>query len=326
MPDRDGYIAGVPCWIDTTQPDPDAATEFYGALFGWEYEQTMPEDAPGKYYMARIRGRDAAAVSSQMGEDAQPAVWNTYIQVDSADETAEKVKAAGGSVMVEPFDIFDSGRMAFVADPQGAAFGLWQPNQHLGTRVDNEHGAINFNDLHTDRHRGRQGVLRRGVRLGDARHGRRQLHLDAEGVRRPPRGAQPGPARAHEGDGRAGQLHRRRRKPRAGTGRRPAELGRDVRGRRRRRDRRQGARARRRGPGRPVRRAVGAARGRPRPAGGDVHRRPVRGREQGHRAGHGRPPPRASSARARPHRSAARPPCRAAGRGRCRAGRSSRSW
>ena len=149
MPDRDGYIAGVPCWIDTTQPDPDAAAEFYGALFGWQLEDTMPEDAPGKYYMARIRGRDAAAVSSQMGEGAQPAVWNTYIQVDSADESAEKVKAAGGSVLVEPFDIFESGRMAFVADPQGAAFGLWQPNQHLGTRVDNEHGAINFNDLHT---------------------------------------------------------------------------------------------------------------------------------------------------------------------------------
>jgi predicted enzyme related to lactoylglutathione lyase len=150
MPDRDGYIAGVPCWIDTTQPDPDAAAEFYGALFGWQLEDTMPEDAPGKYYMARIRGRDAAAVSSQMGEDAQPALWNTYIQVDSADATAEKVKAAGGSVMLEPFDIFDSGRMAFVTDPQGAAFGLWQPNQHIGTRVDNEHGAINFNDLHTD--------------------------------------------------------------------------------------------------------------------------------------------------------------------------------
>ena len=61
MPDRDGYIAGVPCWIDTTQPDPDAAAEFYGTLFGWELEDTMPEEAPGKYYMARIRGRDAAA-------------------------------------------------------------------------------------------------------------------------------------------------------------------------------------------------------------------------------------------------------------------------
>ena len=36
MPDRDGYIAGVPCWIDTTQPDPDAAAEFYGASCGCE--------------------------------------------------------------------------------------------------------------------------------------------------------------------------------------------------------------------------------------------------------------------------------------------------
>ena len=150
MPDRDGYIPGVPCWIDTSQPDPDAAAEFYGALFGWELEDTMPADAPGKYFMARIRGRDAAAVGSQMGEGPQPAKWNTYIQVENADATAEKIKAAGGSVLMEPFDIFDSGRMAYVADPQGATFGLWQPKEHLGTRVDNEHGAINFNDLRTN--------------------------------------------------------------------------------------------------------------------------------------------------------------------------------
>ena len=78
MPDRDGYIAGVPCWIDTTQPDPDAAAEFYGALFGWELEDTMPEDAPGKYFMARIRGRDVAAISSQMGEDAQPRLEHVH--------------------------------------------------------------------------------------------------------------------------------------------------------------------------------------------------------------------------------------------------------
>jgi uncharacterized protein len=149
MPDRDGYIPGVPCWIDTTQPDADAAAEFYGGLFGWELEDTMPADAPGKYFMARIRGRDAAAVSSQPGGGGGPAKWNTYIQVESADETTEKAKAAGASVLMEPFDIFDSGRMAFLADPQGATFGLWEPKQHLGTRVDNEHGAINFNDLHT---------------------------------------------------------------------------------------------------------------------------------------------------------------------------------
>ena len=46
MPDRDGYIAGVPCWVDTNQPDPDAAAEFYGALFGWETENAMPPGLP----------------------------------------------------------------------------------------------------------------------------------------------------------------------------------------------------------------------------------------------------------------------------------------
>ena len=43
MSERDGYIPGVPCWIDTNQPDPDAAVRFYGGLFGWEFEKVMPE-------------------------------------------------------------------------------------------------------------------------------------------------------------------------------------------------------------------------------------------------------------------------------------------
>jgi uncharacterized protein len=147
MPDRDGYIAGVPCWVDTNQPDPDAAAEFYGTLFGWESENSMPPDSPGKYFMARIRGRDVAAISSQM--EPETPTWNTYIQVDSADDTVAKVKEAGGTVVSEPYDVFDSGRLAVFADPQGATFSVWQPNQHLGSRVVNEHGTVNFNDLAT---------------------------------------------------------------------------------------------------------------------------------------------------------------------------------
>ena len=71
MPERDGYIPGVPCWVDTTQPDPDAAAEFYGGLFGWEFEDVMPAGAPGKYFIGRIRGGDVAAVGS-MPEGAPP--------------------------------------------------------------------------------------------------------------------------------------------------------------------------------------------------------------------------------------------------------------
>jgi len=64
MPERDGYIPGVPCWIDTSQPDPGAAVAFYGGLFGWQFEDVMPPDAEGEYFIGRIRGGDVAAVGS----------------------------------------------------------------------------------------------------------------------------------------------------------------------------------------------------------------------------------------------------------------------
>jgi predicted enzyme related to lactoylglutathione lyase len=149
MPERDGYIPGVPCWIDTSQPDPEAATEFYGGLFGWEFEDAMPPDAPGKYFMARIRGLDAAAVGSIPEGMPPAAMWNTYVCVESADDTASKVRDAGGNVLMEPFDILDSGRMAVFTDPEGAVFCAWQAKEHKGAQIVNEHGSVNFNDLNT---------------------------------------------------------------------------------------------------------------------------------------------------------------------------------
>ena len=149
MAERNGYIPGVPCWIDTTHPDPDAAAAFYRGLFGWELEDVMPPGSEGKYFMTRIRGRDVAGIGSAPDGAPPMAVWNTYIQVDSADESAAKVKAAGGVTLTEPFDVMDAGRMAVFTDPQGAAFCIWQPKRHIGAGVINEHGALNFNGLAT---------------------------------------------------------------------------------------------------------------------------------------------------------------------------------
>jgi predicted enzyme related to lactoylglutathione lyase len=149
MPERDGYPAGVPCWIDTSQPDPDAAAAFYGALFGWELEDTMPPGSPGKYFIGRIRGGDVAAVGSIPEGAPQIALWNTYVWVDSADEAAAKARDAGGQVLMDPFDILDSGRMAVVADPEGAALCVWQANAHKGAQIVNEPGSLNFNGLNT---------------------------------------------------------------------------------------------------------------------------------------------------------------------------------
>jgi predicted enzyme related to lactoylglutathione lyase len=149
MPERDGYIPGVPCWIDTSQPDPEAAVAFYSGLFGWEFEDVMPPESPGRYFIARLRGGDVAAVGS-IPEGAPPtATWNTYIWVESADQTASEVLDAGGKALMEPFDVMDSGRMAVFADPEGAVICAWQAKEHKGARIVNEAGSLNFNGLNT---------------------------------------------------------------------------------------------------------------------------------------------------------------------------------
>jgi len=149
MPRRDGYIPGVPCWVDTSQPDPEAAARFYGGLFGWELENAMPEGSGGAYFMARLGGGDVAAVSGIPDGAPRMATWNTYIWVDSADDTAAAVRSAGGTVMTEPFDVMDAGRMAVFADPEGAVFCVWQAGRHRGSQVVNEPGSVNFNNLNT---------------------------------------------------------------------------------------------------------------------------------------------------------------------------------
>jgi len=149
MPELDRYIPGVPCWIDTSQPDPEAAVAFYRDLFGWDVEDMMPAGSEEKYFMARIRGGDVAGIGG-VPEGAPPvAMWNTYVWVESADETAAKVKDAGGTVITEPFDVMDAGRMAVFSDPEGAVFCVWQPNQHRGAQIVNEPSSLNFNNLNT---------------------------------------------------------------------------------------------------------------------------------------------------------------------------------
>ena len=149
MAERDGFIPGVPCWVDTPQPDPKAALPFYEGVFGWEFEDVMPPGSPGQYCVGRIRGLDAGAVGSQPPGQPTPVAWNTYVWVESADDAAQKARDAGGGVLMDPFDVMDAGRMAVLADPEGAVFCVWQANQHRGAGIVNEHGSINFNTLNS---------------------------------------------------------------------------------------------------------------------------------------------------------------------------------
>ena len=202
MPERDGYIPGVPCWVDTSQPDPEAAVAFYGDLFGWEFEDVMPPESEGKYFIARIRAGDVAAVGS-VPEAAPPtATWNTYVWVESADETASKVRDAGGSVVMEPFDVMDAGRMAVFTDPEGAAFCVWQAKENKGARIVNEHGSLNFNDLNTRDAGGAKSFYGSVFGWQTLELAGGLPDVDVAGLRRLPGARQP---RASQADGRGGR-------------------------------------------------------------------------------------------------------------------------
>ncbi len=146
MSEQRTYPHGVPCWIDTEQPDTGAATRFYGGLFGWTFEEAVPPGGPGSYLIAKLDGRDVAAIGP--GSDAPS--WNTYIAVNDTDAAAAAVVTAGGAVLAEPWDAGPGGRAAVCADPAGARFRLWQPRRRLGAQVVNVPGAWNFSNLRTD--------------------------------------------------------------------------------------------------------------------------------------------------------------------------------
>jgi len=101
--------------------------------------------------MLRLNGKDVGALY-QKGETMKnvPTHWASYISVTSADETAAKAKALGGTVVQEPFDVMDVGRMAVITDPTGATFCIWQPKTHKGVGVKGEPNSLSWNELLTN--------------------------------------------------------------------------------------------------------------------------------------------------------------------------------
>ena len=148
MSERDGYQHGVPCWVDTWQPDADAAAAFYAGIFGWEVRSGSPAGTETRYDLCTVQGSDVAAIGSPLPEGAAPA-WTTYVWVDDADAAAAKAADAGGSLVTAPFASLDGGRMAIVTDPAGALLGLWQPGAHRGAQRVNEPSAYAMSLLHT---------------------------------------------------------------------------------------------------------------------------------------------------------------------------------
>src|SRR5262245_23569698 len=140
------YEPGVPSWVDLGTPDLDKAAAFYGGLFGWNCPEGPAE--AGGYRVCDIGGKSVAGIGPQ--QNPGPPVWAMYVNVTSADDTAAAVTANGGQSFVPPMDVLDAGRMAVLADPIGAVFGVWQAGMHKGAELVNEPGTFSWAELVTD--------------------------------------------------------------------------------------------------------------------------------------------------------------------------------
>jgi predicted enzyme related to lactoylglutathione lyase len=150
--ERDDYPVGVPCWVETLQPDPAAALTFYGALFGWEFSEPAPMAGglPGEYFVASVGGRDVAGIGALAAVGGpSSAVWGTCVRVASADDAVARATEAGAGLLIGPLDAGPAGRLAVLVDPTGAVFEVWEAGDRKGAQVVNEPGTWLMSSLHT---------------------------------------------------------------------------------------------------------------------------------------------------------------------------------
>lgn len=143
------------CWINVLTPNPPAAQNFFGTLLGWSYTEMPPMGHGIMLDGKRVGGMfDLADPNTPAGTPPQIGVM---VKVASADETAARVAALGGSAMPS-FDIGPEGRMAVCHDPNGAQFDIWEPKRSPGADVDSvRHGAPSwFETMTTNAPRARE--------------------------------------------------------------------------------------------------------------------------------------------------------------------------
>lgn len=141
------FPEGAPCWADATFSDLEGAKRFYGDVLGWTFGESSSEY--GNYTQAYSDGKAVAAVVPPMPGSEDQSAWCLYFASPDVAATAEKVKAAGGQVVMEPMQVGDFGSMALAKEPTGAAFGIWQPGQHKGFEKRGEPGAYAWAEVFT---------------------------------------------------------------------------------------------------------------------------------------------------------------------------------
>src|SRR5262249_44794913 len=136
-------------WVELSTTDQAAAQKFYGALFGWSFDDHDMGEM-GHYYIPKLEGDEIGGVGGMPpGTEEHSPYWGVYLAVDDVAISAAKVSGAGGTVAAGPFDVDDNGRMAMIQDPTGAFVGLWQAGKTIGTQRANEPGTPTWNECIT---------------------------------------------------------------------------------------------------------------------------------------------------------------------------------
>jgi predicted enzyme related to lactoylglutathione lyase len=116
---------GAISWNELNTRDPEAAKAFYGAVFGWDFEDNDMGEM-GTYTSLKLGDGPVGGMLDMTGRgvpDEVPAHWQVYFAVEDTDAAVDQVKQGGGSVMVDPIDI-PAGRFAIFTDPHGASFAV----------------------------------------------------------------------------------------------------------------------------------------------------------------------------------------------------------
>lgn len=116
---------GTPIWYELMSNDPLAARRFYAVVVGWNIDASPPAGSTMDYRMISAGDGPVGGLftlTDDMRRQGASPCWMMYLGVDDVDACVAAIGAAGGSVQMPAFDIPNVGRIAMVADPQGAPF------------------------------------------------------------------------------------------------------------------------------------------------------------------------------------------------------------
>lgn len=138
---------GAPIWTELFTRDLDAASAYYGEVFGWSARSTGPDF--GGYVQFECDGDVVAGAMANDGSSEAPNAWSVYLASTDASATVERATKAGAEVQVDLMDVGDLGRAAMLRDPAGASVGVWQPGTHQGIGGIGKLNHPNWFELHT---------------------------------------------------------------------------------------------------------------------------------------------------------------------------------